>query len=105
MDTFIGTNITFTELTTFLIPKLKSSRIKVFDLRYFGSRIYGNPRPDSDIDVFISCHGASKPLFSLTYRKDSITYVIEIHAFEDFGDGYVPSYLLTGKGTDNQLKK
>jgi len=104
---FIGTGITYDELTNWTLSKFK--RYKITDIRYFGSRVHGKtvPRSDSDIDVYIlfdGKHPNKPPIFSELYKKDGKNYVIEYHPFIDFHDGYVPTHLVID-GTDNQLVK
>ncbi len=88
---FKGTDIEFEELTNWI--KVKYQRYKVTEIRYFGSRVFGNPREDSDIDVYILFDGKAPnkpPVYTEIYKK----YQIEFHPFIDFHDGYVPTWLL-----------
>lgn len=101
---FNGTDITNTELTQWILSVAKQKRIKVTDIRYFGSRRYGKPREDSDIDVFITTPKGKKdfdlgPIFTMTFKKNDKAYQIEFHAFEDWNDGFLPTHLI---GTDCQ---
>jgi predicted nucleotidyltransferase len=97
MNTFIGTTIQKSDLTKWILEKFK--KYKVTDIRYFGSRIHGLTKPTekSDIDVYIlfdKKNPGRGPLFSELYKHEGKNYVIEFHAFMDFHDDYVPSYLL-----------
>lgn len=68
-------------------------KYKITEIRYFGSRIFGNPRKDSDIDVYILFNGKHPnkyPVFTELYKN----YQIEFHSSIDFNDGYVPTYLI-----------
>jgi len=100
---FIGTEITFDELTEWILTLKGHERIT--EIRYYGSRVFGNPRSDSDIDVYLALKELEDddiengdefergPLFSKIFKKQ----VIEFHAFVDFGDGYIPSQLRDSK--------
>ena len=107
MKKFIGCDITYDELTAWIIAKFK--RYKITDIRYFGSRVHGKtvPRPDSDIDVYVlfdGKHPDRPPIFSELFKKDGKNYVIELHPFIDFHDDYVPKHLVID-GTGNQVVK
>lgn len=97
MNNFIGTTILKDDLTKWILEKFK--RYKVTDIRYFGSRVHGFTKPteSSDIDVYIVFDKRDPergPLFSEVYKHENKNYVVEFHAFLDFHDNYVPSYLL-----------
>lgn len=99
-NTFIGTELLYAELTKWIVEKYK--KFKVTEIRYFGSRVYGQPRIDSDIDVYIlfkGRHPDKGPLYTELYKG----YQIEFHSFIDFNDGYIPTYLI-GKA-ENEIKK
>jgi hypothetical protein len=101
---FNGTSLSFDELTQWIKGLDVNNRIN--EIRYFGSRCFGTPRPDSDIDVYLlmeECDDdddpfALGPLFSKTYKG----YTIEFHPMIDFHDGYVPAWLLQ-HDAENQL--
>lgn len=104
---FIGTDVTNTELTEWILSGAKQNRIKVTDIRYFGSRRFGKPREDSDIDVYITTPKGKKdfelgPLFTKRFKKGDKTYEIEFHAFVDWNDGFVPTDLI-GNNTPSEL--
>ena len=96
--TFIGTDIKGSELTQWILGLDGGPRIK--EIRYFGSRKFGIPRPDSDIDVYLLLTEQDEedeeddfslgPLFSKRYKG----HTIEFHPMIDFGDGYIPDWLL-----------
>lgn len=91
MELFKGTELPLSELTAWILEQYK--KYTVTEIRYFGSRVFGSPRPDSDIDVYILFSGKSptdRPIYSKQYKG----FVIEFHAFIDFHDGYVPTYLI-----------
>lgn len=99
---FKGTLISYDELTAWILEKYR--KYKVTQIRYFGSRVNGSPRIDSDIDVYIMFSGkcpSGKPVWTEIYNK----HQIEFHGFIDFHDGYVPSWLI-GNSTNelSQLK-
>jgi len=103
--TFIGTSVTNTELTAWIMIVANSRKVKVTDIRYFGSRRFGSPRPDSDIDVYITTPKGKKhfskgnnTLFTEMFKG----YQIEFHAYEDWGDGFVPTHLI-GSNTENEI--
>lgn len=94
-ECFKGTDIKISELTKWI--QVKYAKYKVTEIRYFGSRITGSPRKDSDIDVYILFKGRTPdrgPLYTEIYKHNGFNYQIEFHSFVDFGDGYVPSYLI-----------
>lgn len=100
---FKGTNITSTELVEWI--KNKFPHYKFTEIRFFGSRCFGSPKEDSDIDVYILCEKKGpygRPIFTELYKKDNKNYQIELHSFIDFNDGFVPTYLI-GNNTHNQL--
>lgn len=95
MKKFIGTDITYDELTNWILSLAGGTRIS--EIRYFGSRVKGGPRSDSDIDVYLLLEESDDdddfslgPLFSKRYKE----YTIEFHPMIDFHDGYVPDWLL-----------
>lgn len=99
VDKFKGLDITYYELTKWILEKYK--KYKVTEIRYFGSRIYGNPCKDSDIDVYILFSGKAPdrgPIFTELYNR----LQVEFHAFIDFHDGYIPSWLI-GNSTQNAI--
>ena len=94
-DNFRGTDLKISELTKWILQKY--SKFKVTEIRYFGSRMTGTPRADSDFDVYILFKGKNPsrgPIFTELYKHNGINYQIEFHAFIDFNDGYVPKYLI-----------
>src|SRR4051812_4443852 len=106
---FIGTDLLASELTAWILQLDTNKRIT--EIRYYGSRVFGKPRPDSDIDVYLLLEEEQNddtdedddafslgPLFSKKYKG----HRIEFHPMIDFYDGYVPSYL---KDTTNQIQK
>jgi len=101
--TFRSSNITNTELTTWILNLAKKRKVKITDLRYFGSRVFGNPRSNSDFDVYITTikgkkHLGGGPIFTELYKG----HQIEFHAFEDFSDGFVNTYLI-GSQAQNEI--
>lgn len=95
LDTFKGTDIKISDLTKWILGKY--SKYKVTEIRYFGSRMNGEPKEKSDIDTYIVFKGkspTSKPIFTDLYKHNGINYQIEFHAFIDFNDGYVPKHLV-----------
>jgi predicted nucleotidyltransferase len=101
---FKDTDVTLDELTLWILEKYK--KYKVTEIRYFGSRMFGKPRVDSDIDVYILFDKKSpsgQPVYTELYKKNKKNYQIEFHAFMDFHDDYVPSYLI-GQAP-NEIKK
>lgn len=104
--TFRGTELKASELTKWILSLHGHKRIR--EIRYFGSRCFGMPRPDSDIDVYLLLEEEEDaddefslgPLFSKTFKG----YHIEFHPMIDFHDGYVPTYLV-GENTRDELKK
>jgi len=104
---FIGTKIEKEVLTKWILEKFK--KYKITDIRYFGSRIHGHTQPTdkSDIDVYILFDKKAPekgPLFSEIYKHDNKNYVIEFHAFMDFHDNYVPTYLLQIEAENELIK-
>ena len=104
--TFRGTDLKYSELTKWILSLMGSERIA--EIRYFGSRVFGEPRPDSDIDVYLLLEELEDdedddfslgPLFSKKFKG----HVIEFHPMIDFHDGYVPDWLLKYK-TRNELE-
>lgn len=105
---FIGTDVTHTELTVWIMTLAKMRKVTVTDIRYFGSRRYGVPRDNSDIDVYVTTPKGKKHLgegviFTEIFRKGDNKYQIEFHAYEDWSDGYVPTHLI-GDSCKNELK-
>ena len=103
---FKNTDIPYEVLTAWILATFK--RYKVTDIRYFGSRVHGSPREDSDIDVYILFDKKSPdrpPVFSELFKHNGKQYVIEFHPFMDFHDDYVPSWLIGPSATGNQIKK
>jgi predicted nucleotidyltransferase len=95
LDNFKGTDIKISDLTKWILEKY--SKFKITEIRYFGSRIFGNPKENSDFDVYILFKGKApdcKPIFTELYKHNGVNYQIEFHAFIDFNDGYVPSWLI-----------
>ncbi len=68
-ETFKGTDIKLSDLTQWLLDKFK--RFKISEIRYFGSRIKGEPRENSDFDTYIlfdgKAAGGGKPIFTEIY--------------------------------------
>jgi predicted nucleotidyltransferase len=92
---FLGTDLEIETLTKWILAKY--SKFKVTEIRYFGSRINGKPRTDSDFDTYIVFKGKSpsgKPIFTELYNHNGVNYQIEFHAFLDFNDNYVPTHLV-----------
>lgn len=92
---FRGTDLKITDLTKWILEKY--SKFKITEIRYFGSRINGSPRDNSDFDTYILFKGRTPergPIFTDIYKHNDTRYEIEFHAFVDFNDGYVPSYLI-----------
>lgn len=93
---FLGTNLKSSELTKWILSLIGGTRIE--EIRYYGSRVNGEPRADSDIDVYLLLneeddddeddfsHG---PLFSKRY----LGYTIEFHPLINFHDGFLPPWL------------
>lgn len=101
---FIGTEIKKDDITNWILSLRGGKRIS--EIRYFGSRVFGNPRNDSDIDVYLLMRESSReddfsygPLFSKMYKG----YRVEFHPMIDFYDGYVPTWLLQ-YSTKNELQ-
>ena len=102
LTNFIGTELKLSELTEWILKTF--SKFKVTEIRYFGSRINGAPRENSDIDTYIVFKGKTPnkgPLFTELYKHNGKNYQIEFHAFVDFADGYVPTYLIGN--AENQI--
>lgn len=97
---FKGTELQYRELTEWILKTFK--KYKITDIRFFGSRMYGTPRSDSDIDVYLlfdGKHPDRPPIFTELYKG----YQIEFHPFMDFHDDFVPTWLI-GTETKNELK-
>jgi predicted nucleotidyltransferase len=95
MKKFKGTDITYAELTAWILGMYKKYRVT--EIRYFGSRASGSPREDSDIDVYITFSKRSpsgRPIYTELFVKDGRKYQVEFHAFMDLGDGFVATYLV-----------
>jgi hypothetical protein len=103
---FKGTDLSYEELTKWILSLDVNKRIN--EIRYFGSRCFGTPRTDSDIDVYLLLEECDEdndpfalgPLFSKVYKG----YVIEFHPMIDFHDGYVPTWLIQFDAK-NELEK
>jgi predicted nucleotidyltransferase len=95
MNTFKGTDLEISVLTKWIIEKY--SKYKITEIRYFGSRMNGEPRENSDFDVYILFDKKSpsgKPIFTEIFKHKEFRYQIEFHAFMDFHDRYIPKYLI-----------
>lgn len=94
-DSFSGTDLKISDLTKWILEKY--SEFKITEIRYFGSRMNGEPRDNSDFDTYILFKGKAPsrgPIFTDLYKHNGVNYQIEFHAFIDFSDNYVPKHLV-----------
>lgn len=94
-ETFRGTDLKISDLTKWILEKY--SKYKVTEIRYFGSRMVGNPREKSDFDTYILFKGKAPSrgcIFTDLYKHNRLNYQIEFHAFIDFNDKYIPKHLV-----------
>lgn len=54
-DNFRGTDLKVSDLTKWILEKY--SKYKITEIRYFGSRMIGKPRDNSDFDTYILFKG------------------------------------------------
>lgn len=94
-DIFRGTDLKISDLTKWILEKY--SKYKITEIRYFGSRMIGEPRTNSDFDTYILFNGKAPsrgPIFTDIFKYNGLNYQIEFHAFIDFNDKYIPKYLV-----------
>ena len=72
-------------ISKFIVKDLSKKKLNVLDIKFFGSRITGNPRKDSDLDAAIQIENIPEWLI----KSDSIIYlkfknlILELHFFEE----------------------